>query len=93
MDNLSLSAGFDLATDKRLVNSGPSLNSTSKKKECRHSCCGDFGQVAVGKRSDPERNGRGITGGANLVLRETRHVPELTKNLISASQNLTRKVL
>jgi len=91
LDNLCLSAGFDLTTDKWFIDSGASFHCTSQRDIFDDYASGDFGQVVVGNGHMCPIVGKGtvtvnISGGGRLVLRETRHIPELEKNLISTSK-------
>lgn len=91
LDNLCLSAGFDLTTDKWFIDSGAFFHCTSQRDIFDYYANGDFGQVVVGNGHMCPIVGKGtvtvnISGGRHLVLCQIRHIPELKKNLISTSK-------
>ena len=91
LENLCLSARHDLTTNKWFIDFGASFHCTSQRDIFADYASGDFGQVVVGNGHMCPIVGKGIVivnilGGKRLALCETRHIPELKKNMISTSK-------
>lgn len=91
LENMCLTTGAVLATDEWFVDSGASFHCTSQRDVFHDYASGDFGEVIVGNGHKCPIVGKGtvtvkVPEKGHLVLYETRHIPQLNKNLISTSK-------
>ena len=87
----ALILSLDSRTDSWVVDSGASFHATSRKDLLHNYVQGNFGKVYLGDDEACSITGKGdvqITqsDGSVLQLRDVRHVPNLTRNLISVGQ-------
>lgn len=73
-----------------VLDSGASFHATSQKEFFNNYVSGNLGKVYLGNEQSCEIAGKGVVkiklGGSEWELKNVRHIPDLTKNLISVGQ-------